>query len=108
MSFERKSVRLLGDTPGQSTEFIWYSIGPDRAPEKVHLQAALHADELPGTMLLHHLLPMLQRADEDDLLRARFTVMPTVNPLGLANLSLRHQIGRYDTSTGVNYNRRWP
>ncbi len=76
--------------------------------EKVHLQAALHADEHPGTMVLHHLLPMLRQADDRGQLRARFTVMPLVNPLGMANLSLRHHIGRYDPNTGINYNRRWP
>lgn len=108
MSFERKVVRLEGDAPGQGTDFTYYHVGPATAPEKVHLQAALHADEHPGTMLLHHLLPMLREADEQGLLRARFTVMPIANPLGLGNMLLRHQIGRYDSNTGVNYNRRWP
>ncbi len=108
MAFERKVVRLKGDTPGTATELTYYSIGPKDAPEKVHLQAALHADEQPGTMVLHHLLPMLQQADEQNLLRARFTVMPMVNPLGLANFSFRRHIGRYDLNSGINYNRRWP
>lgn len=108
MSFERKTVPLRGDTPGTTTEFTYYVIGPDDAPEKVHLQAALHADEHPGTMLLHHLLPMLRQADDQGLLRARFTVMPLVNPLGMASFSLRRHIGRYDANTGVNFNRRWP
>jgi uncharacterized protein len=108
MSFERKTVPLVGDTPGSVTEFTYYVIGPQNAPEKVHLQAALHADEHPGTMVLHHLLPMLRQADDQGLLRARFTVMPSVNPLGLGQQSLRHHIGRYDTNTGVNFNRRWP
>lgn len=108
MAFERKVVMLKGDTPGSTTEFNYYRIGPADAPEKVHLQAALHADEQPGTMVLHHLLPMLRQADEQGLLRARFTVMPVVNPLGMANLSFRHHIGRYDPNSGVNYNRRWP
>lgn len=108
MSFERKTVMLRGDAPGTVTEFTYYVIGPENAPEKVHLQAALHADEHPGTMLLHHLLPMLRQADDQGRLRARFTVMPAVNPFGLAQHSLRHHIGRYDTNTGVNFNRRWP
>jgi predicted deacylase len=108
MSFERKTVPLRGDTPGSVTEFTYYVIGPKDAPEKVHLQAALHADEHPGTMVLHHLLPMLRQADDQGLLRARFVVMPAVNPFGLAQQSLRHHIGRYDTNTGVNFNRRWP
>jgi len=108
MSFERKTVPLRGDTPGSVTEFTYYVVGPRDAPEKVHLQAALHADEHPGTMVLHHLLPMLRQADDQGLLRARFVVMPAVNPLGLGQQSLRHHIGRYDTNTGVNFNRRWP
>lgn len=108
MAFERKTVLLRGDTPGESTEFTYYVIGPRDAPEKVHLQAALHADEQPGTMVLHHLLPLLRHADERNLTRAKFTVMPMVNPLGMANLSFRHHIGRYDPNSGINYNRRWP
>lgn len=108
MAFDRKVVPLKGDTPGAVTEFTYYVIGPRDAPEKVHLQAALHADEHPGTMVLHHLLPMLRQADDQGLLRARFTVMPLVNPLGMATFSLRRHIGRYDASSGINFNRRWP
>jgi len=51
---------------------------------------------------------MLRDADSAGQLRAHFTIFPSVNPLGLANYSLRHHIGRYDIETGVNYNRRWP
>jgi predicted deacylase len=108
MAFERKTVALRGDAPGAVTEFTWYSIGPADAPEKVHLQAALHADEHPGTMVLHHLLPALRQADERNLLRARFTVMPIVNPLGMQSFSFDRHVGRYDPRSGVNHNRRWP
>ena len=82
MAFKRDSFLLRGDTPGSSTELPFYRIGPSTAPEKVYLQAALHADEQPGTMVLHHLLPMLRQADEQELLRARFVVIPMANPLG--------------------------
>ncbi|MDB5622984.1 MAG: succinylglutamate desuccinylase [Devosia sp.] len=108
MTFELHRTLLDGDVPGTSTELFWYTAGPEDAPYSVHLQAALHADEQPGTMALHHLLPMLRDADAAGTLRARFTIFPSVNPLGLSNRSLRHHIGRYDTETGVNYNRRWP
>lgn len=108
MAFERRTVMLSGDAPGTAVELNYYRIGPSDAPEKVYMQAALHADEQPGTMVLHHLLPMLREADQAGLLRARFTIMPMVNPLGMTNLSLRHHVGRYDLNTGVNYNRRWP
>lgn len=108
MSFQLHRTVLAGDTPGAATELFYYTAGPADAPTRVHLQAALHADEQPGTMALHHLLPRLRDADATGQLRAHFTIFPSVNPLGLANVSLRHHIGRYDIETGVNYNRRWP
>src|SRR3569833_3511869 len=98
----------MGDTPGVTTELPFYRSGPPDAPEKVYLQATLHADEQPGTMLLHHLLPLLRQADEQELLRARFTLVPMANPLGMANLVQRRHLGRNDLNTGVNYNRQWP
>ena len=108
MAFDLHHQTLTGDTPGATTELYWYTAGPADASTRVHLQAALHADEQPGTMALHHLLPRLRDADAAGQLRAHFTIFPSVNPLGLANYSLRHHIGRYDVQTGTNYNRRWP
>ncbi|MBE7732513.1 succinylglutamate desuccinylase/aspartoacylase family protein [Devosia faecipullorum] len=108
MTFQQHTLTLPGDAPGHSTTLYSYSIGPDTADTKVHLQAALHADEQPGTMVLHHLLPMLRDADAAGRLKARFVVFPSVNPLGLATRVLRRHIGRYDLETGINFNRRWP
>lgn len=108
MTFQLHSLPLPGDTPGHSTTLYWYSVGPETARSKVHLQAALHADEQPGTMVLHHLLPMLRDANAAGKLHARFVVFPSVNPLGLSTRVLRRHIGRYDLETGINFNRRWP
>jgi hypothetical protein len=108
MTFQLHSTSIAGDTPGHAITLYWYTVGPEDAATRVHLQAALHADEQPGTMALHHLLPRLREADAAGQLNAHFTVFPSVNPLGLANRSLRHHIGRYDVETGINYNRRWP
>lgn len=108
MTFQQHTLDFPGDAPGQTTTLYWYEVGPADAATKVHLQAALHADEQPGTMALHHLLPMLRDADQNGQLRARFVVFPSVNPMGLATRVLRRHIGRYDLETGVNYNRRWP
>ncbi len=108
MTFQQHTLTLPGDAPGQSTTLYWYSVGPESSAAKVHLQAALHADEQPGTMVLHHLIPMLRDADAAGILHARFVIFPSINPLGLATRVLRRHIGRYDLETGVNFNRRWP
>lgn len=108
MSFHRITEVLSADTPGTETQLTLFRIGPDDAPTRIHLQAGLHADEAPGMMVLHHLLPLLRAADEREALRARFTLMPACNPLGFQHFALRHHIGRYDANTGINHNRRWP
>ena len=108
MGFQLHTLTLRGDTPATTVELPYYRIGPANALEKVYLQAALHADEQPGTMLLHHLLPMLRQADEQELLRARFVIIPMANPFGMANMVQRRHLGRSDLASGVNYNRQWP
>jgi len=108
MSFEKVSRTLLGDTPGRSTEFNYFRIGPEGAERKVYLQAALHADEQPGILILHHLVKLLREADAAGQLQARFVVMPMVNPLGMGDIEFGKHQGRYYRATGVNHNRNWP
>ena len=108
MSFEKISKMLLGDTPGRSTELNYFRIGPADATRKVYLQAALHADEQPGIMVLHHLLPLLRDADAAGELKASFVLFPMVNPLGMGDIEFGQHQGRYNRSSGVNHNRDWP
>ncbi|MCG6889099.1 MAG: M14 family metallopeptidase [Gammaproteobacteria bacterium] len=108
MSSDRISKTLVGDTPGRSTELIYFRIGPKDAARKVYLQAALHADEQPGIMVLHHLLPLLRAADIAGELNALFVVFPMVNPLGMGDIEFGQHQGRYNRSSGLNHNRDWP
>jgi len=109
MSFKQITRKITGDAPGRTTELHYFRIGPKRKAgvPKVYLQAALHADEQPGIMVLHHLLGLLREADERDELAAEFVVMPMVNPLGMANLGFNQHQGRYDPVSGKNFNRNW-
>ena len=108
MSFDKISRQLVGDTPGRTTELNYFRIGPADADKKVYLQAALHADEQPGILILHHLLQFLRDADAAGELKARFVVFPMVNPLGMGDIEFGRHQGRYNRSTGVNHNRAWP
>ncbi len=108
MSFDKISRQLAGDTPGCTTELNYFRIGPADADKKVYLQAALHADEQPGILVLHHLLQLLRDADTAGELNARFVVFPMVNPLGMGDIEFGQHQGRYNRSTGVNHNRDWP
>jgi len=108
MSFEKISKLLVGDTPGRTTELNYFRIGPEDAKKKVYLQAALHADEQPGILVLHHLLQLLRDADASGDLKAEFVLFPMVNPLGMGDIEFGQHQGRYSRSTGVNHNRGWP
>ena len=108
MSFETIVKTLVGDSPGRTTELSYFRIGPEHADKKVYLQAALHADEQPGILILHHLLEMLRAADEAGELSAQFVLFPMVNPLGMGDIEFGRHQGRYDRGTGVNHNRQWP
>ncbi len=108
MSFDRISRQLLGDTPGRTTELNYFRIGAPDAPRKVYLQAALHADEQPGILILHHLLQLLRDADAAGELKAEFVLFPMVNPLGMGDIEFGQHQGRYNRGTGVNHNRDWP
>jgi predicted deacylase len=108
MSYRKVSRKLVGDTPGRNTELNFFRIGPEEAAKKVYLQAALHADEQPGILVLHHLLKLLREADATGELKARFVLFPMVNPLGMGDIEFGQHQGRYNRSTGVNHNRDWP
>jgi hypothetical protein len=108
MAFERITHTIDADAPGTTTQLTLFRIGPADAAAKIYLQAALHADEQPGIMVLHHLLPLLKAADETGELSARFTIFPMVNPLGMNQRVFEDHIGRYDFRSGTNFNRRWP
>ena len=51
--------QLLTAVPGTSRQIHSFHYGPAHATGKVYLQASLHADELPGMLVLWHLKQQL-------------------------------------------------
>ena len=101
------TIPIPSDTPGLSCALQYYRFGDQGKGAKIFMQAGLHADEQPGMLILHHLLPMLEKAEQEGRLNAEFIVMPMVNPLGMAHMQFHTHRGRYHPQTGVNYNRNW-
>ncbi len=76
--------------------------------KKVYIQASLHADELPGMLVAHHLRQRLLTLEAADRLACEVVLVPVANPLGLAQSVLRNAQGRFDLVTGENFNRHYP
>ena len=107
MSHTKTRIDLPPMTPGSARHVVVHRFGTAGARPKIYLQAAIHANELPGAMALHHLLPMLVKADKAGRIKGDIIVVPTVNPIGLSQLVGNQHLGRYHLLGRDNFNRHW-
>jgi predicted deacylase len=106
----KKSIETIaGDTEGVAYEFpVFRFEGSDKAAPRAYLQAALHAGELPGTVAIDALMPMLAKAEDEGRVRGALTVVPWANPIGRAQYQFGDHQGRFHPGTRVNFNRDFP
>jgi predicted deacylase len=107
MPVSKNRIHLPRMTPGTTRSIAWLRFGYAGARPKVYIQAAIHANELPGAMALHHLMPMLTEADRAGRVKGEVIVVPTVNPIGQSQLVGNNHLGRYDLLSRDNFNRNW-
>ncbi len=89
-------------TAYQLTSFHFGLAGAGR---KAYIQAALHADEVPGMLVSQFLRSELLALEAAGKLRGEIVLVPAANPIGLAQAIHGTPFGRFDLSTGTNFNR---
>ena len=96
--------------PGIGTErrLTVHRYGMRGARPKAYFQGALHADEVPGLMVQHHLARLLNEAAAAGGILGEIVLVPYANPIGLAQFVNGDHMGRYDMKGGGNFNRNWP
>jgi predicted deacylase len=106
---KKSTVTIPGDTIGASyhLDVLRFS-GRDGDAPKAYLQAALHANELPGVAALHYLIPMLGKAEAEERLLGEVTIVPKANPIGGAQYLFHEHAGRFSLASRVNFNRDFP
>lgn len=102
---ELKKVLLPSSGIGVQSQLIFHKYGPTGRGKKVYIQASLHADELPGMLVVHHLIKLLKEADTLNLISQEILIVPFANPIGLGQNFLGKHQGRFSTASGVNFNR---
>ena len=107
MAIHKSSITLPSMTPGTQRSIPVLRFGKAGARPKVYMQAAIHANEMPGTMAMHHLMPLLAEADKKGLIQGEIILVPTVNPIGQAQLVGNSHAGRYNLLSYENFNRNW-
>jgi uncharacterized protein len=82
--------------------------GQAGARPKAVLQAGLHADELPGMLVLTLMAQMLEAETARGRIIGEIVLIPGANPIGLAQRKGEALIGRADLKTDQNFNRGFP
>lgn len=104
-SLER--IALPAPAPGTKRELLVRRYGRPDARPLAYLHAGLHADELPGMLVLHHLSRLIE-AGRDPLLGG-VVIVPVANPVGLAQRVNGYLAGRFELAAGGgNFNRAFP
>jgi hypothetical protein len=96
---------LLPSTPGSTHTLTSLHYGPADGPAKVLIQASLHADEVPGMLVAHHLRARLAALEAQGRLLGEVVLVPAANPPGLGQWLLRGHQGRFHLASGENFNR---
>ena len=99
---------LLSPALGTQRTLTSLHFGPEQATRKAYIQASLHADELPGMLVAHHLRDLLSAAEQRGDVLGRIVLVPMANPIGLSQTALHHQMGRFELASMENFNRHYP
>lgn len=99
---------IIGDTPGLSFSFPVYRFDGGADAPSAYIQAALHADELPGVVAIHALMPKLLEAEAQGRIRGRITIVPFANPIGRGQYLFGDHQGRFHLGSRTNFNRDFP
>jgi hypothetical protein len=98
---------LVSPAPGTTRELLSLHYGPAGNGRKAAIQASLHADEVPGLLVAHHLRGRLAELEARGALRGEVVLVPFANPIGLSQRVLQAFEGRFDLASGENFNRRY-
>jgi uncharacterized protein len=98
---------LAPSTPGTAQALVSLHYGSPGPAGKAVVQASLHADEVPGMLVAHHLRARLAALEAAGRLNGEVVLVPAANPAGLHQWLLRGFQGRFDLASGENFNRHY-
>lgn len=98
---------LLSASLGTQREILSFHYGQPSS-KQVYIQAALHGDELPGVAVAWYLKQKLTELEVAGRLLAGITLVPVANPIALGQHWQGTHLGRFETNSGQDFNRRFP
>ena len=108
MTHRISRIPLMTMSPGVTRNFLAHGFGAPGERPKAYLQAAIHADEIPGMLVLQHLIRLLRDADARGAISGEIVIVPFANPIGLGQRFRGDLLGRHEFRAGGNFNRGFP
>ena len=104
----RFAIPLSRGPMGGHREVTGWRFGPPGARPRVHIQGGLHADEAPGMLVGFGLRDRLAALERQGALHGEITLVPVANPIGLDQGVVGASFGRFEATSGQNFNRNFP
>jgi predicted deacylase len=98
---------LSGPHANASYQLTSLHFGTPGRGKKVYIQGSLHADEVPGMLVAQFLRKELAALEAAGQIDGEIILVPAANPIGLAQAIHGAAFGRFDLTTGVNFNRAY-
>ncbi|CAD5375142.1 conserved hypothetical protein [Rubrivivax sp. A210] len=98
---------LAEATPGTRQSLLSLHYGEPGSGPRVLILASLHADEVPGMLVAHHLRRRLAELEAAQRLRGEIVLVPAANPIGLQQWLGGYHHGRFELASGENFNRHY-
>jgi len=101
-------IELAAGAPGVRHSLKVLRFGRAGAGPKATIQAALHADEVPGILVAKYLREQLAALEAAGQVIGEVQLVPYANPIGLMQQLHGQHHGRFDIGDGINFNRLHP
>ncbi|MCV2370872.1 succinylglutamate desuccinylase/aspartoacylase family protein [Roseateles oligotrophus] len=98
---------LMPASAGTARHVRSLHFGRAESGRKAYIQASLHADEVPPMLVAQALRERLLALEAAGLIAGEIVLLPMANPIGLSQEMQGVLCGRFDMSTGINFNRNY-
>jgi hypothetical protein len=105
---QRLDHPLLSPSLGSHRTLTSLHFGKPGSGRKIYIQASLHAEELPGMLVAHHLRALFETFEAAGQIHGEIVLVPVANPIGLAQRLDHKPMGRFELDTSENFNRHYP
>ncbi len=102
ITLERENIAVRQSASGNALQIPVFRLRSEKLGPKVYMQSSVHAAEVQGNVVI---LELMCRLQSNAKFRGEFVFVPFCNPYGMELRLGEFTYGRFDPSTGENWNR---